>query len=394
MRKKISLGAAITFMLITAAVTFSLTTVYTLQNFNSKISNIKEREAMYSKLAEIDTSVRKNYIGEIDEQELMDAIARGYVSGTGDPYGQYMDAQEYSAYLQSYEGSMVGIGVEVTANTEGYLEIVRVYDGSPAAVAALEAGDVIVSVGGTPITPQTSNDAVQAILGEAGTSVTLGIRRGLEEFVVDLTRREIEIPTVSYRLIDTLGYVKITEFTDATVSQFDDALDYMMQNDVTGLIFDLRDNTGGSVPAVCSILDMLVPEGDLVTVEYSDGTKEVLQESDATEIVLPMVTLTNKMTASSAELFVQVLKSFDKAPSVGETTYGKGVLQTVFKLSDGSALSLTNGRTYAADAESFDGVGISPDYEVVLTAQEQENFASLDETTDPQLAKAISVLTQ
>lgn len=177
MRKKISLGAAITFMLITAAVTFSLTTVYTMQNFNNKISNIKEREAMYAKLSEIDTSVRKNYIGAIDEDKLMDSIASGYLRGIGDPYSQYLSAEDYSAYMRDYEGQLVGIGVEVTGDASGYLRISRVYEGSPAEAAALQKGDLIVSVGGAAITEKSVSDAAKAISGEVGTTVSLGIRR-------------------------------------------------------------------------------------------------------------------------------------------------------------------------------------------------------------------------
>jgi carboxyl-terminal processing protease len=393
-RKKISLGAAITFMLITAAVTFSLTTVYTMQNFNNKISNIKEREAMYAKLSEIDTSVRKNYIGAIDEDKLMDSIASGYLRGIGDPYSQYLSAEDYSAYMRDYEGQLVGIGVEVTGDASGYLRISRVYEGSPAEAAALQKGDLIVSVGGAAITEKSVSDAAKAISGEVGTTVSLGIRRELEEFEVELTRRRMEVPTISYRMIGTLGYIRITDFTEATVDQFDDALDSLLRQDAQGIVFDLRDNTGGSVPALCNMLDMLVPEGELVSVEYSDGSRTLLARSDSSEVLLPMVTITNKNTASASELFVQVLKAYDKAPSVGETTYGKGVMQTLFQLSDGSAVNLTNGKTYAADSENFDGVGIAPDYEVKLSAEEQERFDELDENTDPQLAKALSVLTE
>lgn len=204
---------------------------------------------------------------------------------------------------------------------------------------------------------------------------------------VEIVRRSIEVPMVTYQQYGNVGYIKIKEFHNNTPEQFDTALDRLIADGAQALIFDVRNNPGGTIDSVIAMLDRLLPEGDLVSATYHDGHTEVLGTSDAEEVNLPMVVITNDQTASAAELFAQAIKDYNKGRTVGTQTYGKGVMQTIYPLSDGGALSITVAKYNPPKSANFDGVGVKPDYEVQLTAEQQRDFYDLDETTDPQLAQ-------
>ena len=394
MNKKISLGATITLMIMAAAVTFSITMIYYMDVFNGKVYNLKERETMYSKLSELDRIVRANYIDELDEDALNEALADGYIAGTGDKYARYFTPEEYETYMIDLEGRLVGIGVSAVQDPSGYIQIKEVYADSPASIVGLQAGDLIVKVGDLDVNTETYQQAIEAISGEEGSKVTITYRREAEDTTIEVTRRKVEIPTVFSRMIEgNVGYVQVTEFTDSTATQFSNQVDTLIGQGAQALVFDVRNNGGGTLTSVTQMLDKLLPEGDIVSATYKDGTTEVLATSDENEIDLPMVVLTNQGTASAAELFTQALRDYGKAKSVGETTYGKGTMQTVKKLNDGSAVNITIARYLPPSGVSYDGVGIQPDYEVTLTPDMEENLENLDETTDPQLKKAVEVAT-
>ena len=392
MNKKISLGAAICFMAIAAAISFIVTMYYSLNIFNSKVANVSEREEQYAKLAEIDTIIRNNYLGEIDEEALMDSLADGYVDGLEDKYSVYMNQEEYKQYQQQNAGELIGIGVTATLDDSGYLEVVSVSSESPAEAGGLMAGDMIIRIDDADVLAMGYENAINAIRGEDGTVINITYRRDSEEYTVSITRKRVKDSGISYRMIDTLGYVQIQDFNATTPADFEYAVNDMMSQGATGLIFDLRGNGGGLVSSVAEMLDFLLPEGDLVSQTNSKKETTVLYTSDSDCIDLPMVCLMNGDTASAAELFVCDLRDFQVAELVGETTYGKGVMQTAFPLEDGSAISLTTAYYNPASGVNYHGVGVKPDYEVVLTAEQKQNLANLDENTDPQLMKAISVL--
>ena len=393
MNKKISLGATITLMIMAAAVTFSITMIYYMDVFNGKVYNLKERETMYSKLSELDRIVRANYIGEIDEDALNEALADGYIVGSGDKYARYFTPEEYESYMVDLEGRVVGIGVSAQQDPSGYILVNEVYADSPAAMVGLQAGDLIVKVDELDVNAETYQQAAEAIRGEEGSKVNITYRRDSEDTTIEVTRRKVDIPTVFSRMIDgNVGYVQITEFNESTATQFSNQVDTLIGQGAQALVFDVRNNGGGTLSSVTKMLDKLLPEGDIISAEYKDGTVEVLAKSDENEVELPMVVLTNSRTASAAELFTQALRDYGKAKSVGVTTYGKGTMQTVKKLNDGSAVNITVARYLPPSGVSYDGEGIKPDYEVELTSDMEENLQNLDETTDPQLKKALEVV--
>lgn len=392
MNKKISLGTAVTIVAIVAAITFSVTMVFSMKTFNSKVSNLREREELYSKLAEIDGLIRDIYIGDVDQDVLLDSIANGYIAGIGDKYAKYLTAAEYNEMKRNNEGNTIGIGLEAAKDESGYIKVVSVYSGTPAETAGIQKDDLIVSVDSQDVVATGYNQAIALMKGEAGTTVEITIRRDTEEKTLEVTRKVITIPSVSYRLIEKNGYIKIKEFNDNTVTQFNTAVNALISQGATGLIFDVRDNPGGTLDSVSKILDTLLPEGDIVSATYKNGTTKVLYKSDKKQVSLPMVVLTNSNSASAAELFSQALKDYNKAKTVGEKTYGKGVMQSVYKLVDGSAIDMTVAKFNPPKSPNFDGIGVIPDYEVKLSTEQKKNFSNLDETTDPQLKKAIEVI--
>ena len=392
MNKKVSLGAAICFMAIAAAVTFTITMYFSLNIFNSKIANVTERDNFYDKIAEIDTIVRNNFLEDIDEDRLMDHVADGYMAGLDDPYTYYMNQEEYKAYQMDNAGELVGIGVTVIQDESGYILVKGVEEGSPAENAGIQAGDLIVKVGDIDVLSEGYNEAVTAVRGEEGTTVVLTIRRDNEDLQVEAVRKLIKSTTISYRLSGDNGYIIISKFDETTFDDFKNAVSDLQSQGATGLIFDVRNNPGGLLDSVADVLDYLLPEGPIVSSVNKKGETKMLYESDANCVDLPMIVLCNGETASAGELFSAALRDYKKAELVGVNTFGKGIMQTAYTLADGSALSLTTDYYNPPSGINYHGTGLKPDYEVKLTADQELNLANLDENTDPQLQKAITVL--
>lgn len=338
MNRKISLGVTIALMSLAAAVAIVITAGFSMFNFNNRMLNLRESEVMYSKLTEIDGYVRQNFYGDIDEDQLLNAVAKGYVSGLGDKYARYLTPEEYSAQMADYEAEKASIGISYVMDPSGYIKVVEVYAGSPAEEAGIEKGDLIVEVDGTVVNTENYQDMASLVAGEEGTSLEVVVRHDNNDKDVEIVRRSIEVPMVTYQQYGNVGYIKIKEFHNNTPEQFDTALDRLIADGAQALIFDVRNNPGGTIDSVIAMLDRLLPEGDLVSATYHDGHTEVLGTSDAEEVNLPMVVITNDQTASAAELFAQAIKDYNKGRTVGTQTYGKGVMQTIYPLSDGGAL--------------------------------------------------------
>ncbi len=393
MNKKISLGAAIAYMAIVAAVAVSLTIIWSMNAFNDRVNNIGERETMYSKIAEIDRLVRDGYFGVLDEDALREASAQGYLSGLGDPYAKYLTAKEYETYNKG-EGKYVGIGVVTELDNDGYIKLKEVYPESPAEVAGLKAGDLIVSVDGETATAENYETLVSAFKGEAGTKIALIKRQGNEDSQIEITRRAIDIPTVKATLMDgSKGYIRITSLTSTTAAQFDKQLDKLLNDGALSLIFDIRGLKSDNAKYITDMLDILLPKGPILYAEYRDGTKEVLAESDEKEVAVPMAVLIDDTTKGTPELFAQALRDSGKAKTVGLTTAGKGTLQQDKKLSDGSAVLFTVARYSGPSGNTYDLSGVAPDFEVRWGANAEERALAMgNPELDSALKKAIEYL--
>lgn len=392
MNKKVSLGAAIAFMIVVAGITFCITMMVSVNHFNTMVLNVKSREEMYKKLADVDREARQNFDGKIDEEYLLDSISKGYIKGLGDKYSVYLSKDEYEQRLTDLSGKEVGIGITAQKDESGYLKIIKVINHSPAQIEGIEVGDYIISIDGNDLKTLTFENAERLMNGAVGTKLSLVYRRNGVDTSRDLIRKDIEVPYVELTMIDSNGYIKISDFNDKTASQFKEAVDNAISKGATGLVFDLRNNGGGTLDSVTTMLNMLLPSGEIGTKIDNNGKKTVLGVSDKYEIDLPMVTIINGKTASASELFVAALRDFKKANSVGTLTYGKGVMQTLIKLTDGSAINITTAHFFPPSGNPIDGIGIKPEYEVKLTTEQEQRFSELTLEQDPQFQKAIEVL--
>ncbi len=393
MNKKISLGAAIAFMVVVAGITFCITMMVSLNHFNTMVLNVKSREEMYKKLADVDRKARQNFDGKIDEEALLDSISNGYIKGLGDKYSSYLSKNQYEQRLLDLSGKEVSIGITTVKDESGYLLVTKVINESPANKSGIQVGDHIISIEDTDLKTVNFTNAERLLKGTVGTKLKLIYRRnGVDTLLDNIIRKDIEVPCVEMELIEKNAYIKILEFNDLTYSQFKQAVDNAIKNGATGLIFDVRNNSGGTLNSVSIMLNMLLPSGDIGTKIDNNGKKTILGKSDKYEINLPMATIVNGKTASASELFVSALRDFNKANSVGTQTYGKGVMQTLIKLTDGSAINITTAHFYPPSGDKIDGVGIKPDYEVKLTTEQEKNFDILTFAEDPQIQKAIEVV--
>lgn len=390
MNKKIALGAAIAFMAIVVAATMALTRMWALRSFNGKVNDLVNREERYSKLAMIDDMVRENYHGSIPQEGLMDAIAQGFMKGIGDPYAEYYSASQYQRLQNEYSGKSVQIGIVEAKDDSGYILVTEVYPDSPAMAAGIEAGDLIVKIDDTDVSADNYYEAVASLRGEAGSTVSLTIRRNNEDRELpNITRRFVETPSVSSELlVDQIGLIRFSQFNNTTPDQFIKQVDALIDEGAIGLILDVRGVDTCTIDPVADVLDKLLPSGELVYTSDKSNSLTVLKSSDAREVDLPMAVLINEKTTCEAELFAAVIRDYGKGRLVGTKTFGKGTVQRILPLPDGSgAIRLTTALYLPPSQKSFDKEGIKPDFEVKMN----EDLMALPET-DLQLLKAREVV--
>lgn len=393
MKKKISVSMVITIVLLAMTVTFSVTMIASMKLFDRTVSDVKEKELMYSKLAEIDRTARDSYYTAINDQNLLDMIGTGYVAGLGDKNSKYYTAKEVVALNDTYAGKLMGIGADVVKDSSGYFRIVKVYRDSPAAAAGLTKNDIITKLDDKDIKTLTTDAVNSQLKGEAGTSVRITYLRNAEENLVEVQRNVFDSPTVEFELVGSTGYLKLLTFAKTTPAEMDNAINQMLTQGANALVFDVRGNAGGKLEYAAQCIDQLCPAGTIVSGVYKDGETKVLYTSDATQINVPMTVVTNGSTATGAELFAVSLRDFGKAKIVGAKTAGKGTIQNLFVMSDGSGIDLTVAKMVPGKSESFDGTGIAPDYERTLTPEEELGYYDFTVADDPQLLRAFEVVT-
>lgn len=389
MNKKVSLGVMLSAVFITIAVTFSVTMLLARQSFNNQLSNVSNKQAVYGKIYELDSVVKQNYMSsdDIDYNKLADGVAAGYMSGIGDKYAAYYSAKDYDEILAENSGKRSGLGINVRASDTGDgMTVVSVYKGSPANVAGVKAGDIITTVDGKKVSDIGADAALKTLRAGEGTAVKMTVKRKDQKLEIKATVSEYEIVSVTSELIDQIGLIRISEFNSATVKQFQDELKSLQEKGIKSIMFDVRNNPGGTLDSVAEILDDLLPSGPIVSATYADGTNKVLYTSDDNELKMRMAVIVNGETASAAELFAQALKDYNKAIIVGNQTYGKGVMQTTVRLTDGSAVKYTNAKFNPPKSENFNGVGVTPDVKVDLTSGNEDSYVA-DEQIQAALAQ-------
>lgn len=368
--------------LVTFGLTSAVLGIKIYSNFNNP----------YGKLFQIESLVNDEYYGEVDEARLEDYLASAYIASLGDDYAFYKNAEDGERVEDSFEGNTTGIGITAYSDyTDNSIAVFRVDLGGPADKAGIKVGDKIIAIDGKKVADEGYSNSIKALKRAAGETAEITLLRDGKEKTVKVIYKEFIRQTVYYEVVKDYGYITITAFNEATVKQFEQAYDDLLSQNVKGLIFDLRDNGGGTVKSSCKILDMLVGECDLITYRFADGSKEVDKKSDSKKCELPMAVLVNEDTASAAELFAANLRDMANAPLIGNKTFGKGVVQRTYFLSDGSCIRFTIAEFLPAGGEGFNGKGLSPDSEVSYTDQELENKFTLGKN-DPYLKKAIEQL--
>ena len=342
------------------------------------------------KLSGIQALIQKEYIGEVDEDALQTGICQGYVGALGDPYSAYYDEEQTSALMETTQGEYGGIGVVLTQNLDtGVTTASSVYEDSPAMKAGMKDGDIIYQVEGRDVSGMALEEISGSIKGEKGTTVEITVLRGeeREEVTLTITRDTIQAETVKTRMLeDEIGYLAISEFDSVTLEQYREGLAELTAQGMEGLIVDLRGNPGGNLDTVCEILDLMLPEGLIVYTEDKDGNRQEFTSDEAQEVQVPLAVLVDGNSASASEIYAGAIQDYGIGQIVGTKTYGKGVVQTIYDLKDGTSLKLTVAEYFTPNGRNIDGEGITPDVEV--TYQRDEN----DPEADNQLDRAVKTL--
>lgn len=343
----------------------------------------------------IESLIDKYYLDKIDNDELESYLYKGLMAGLGDPYSTYYTAEEYKELTEDTEGVYRGIGVTMQKDVStGAVTVVKCFEGAPGAEAGLQPQDQLVKVNGEDITDKELSEVVKMIKTSESDTVTLTIlREGESDYrEVEVTLDTVEAPMVEHEILDNkIGYITINQFAETTASQYETALEDLNNQGMERLIVDVRDNPGGLLTSVCDVLDSMLPEELLVYTEDKNGKKSEYNATGTDQFDKPMVILVNGNSASAAEIFSGALQDYKVAKLVGTTTFGKGIVQQIFNLSDGSAVKMTISKYYTPSGRCIHGTGLEPDIEVDLP-DELKNQVSIDKSEDTQLQKAIETV--
>lgn len=346
------------------------------------------------KLNLIDQTLKDFYFDDIDDSKVLDNIYKAYVNAYGDKYTVYYTADEYARIQESSNGAYYGIGVVVRKNDDGTILVVEPYDGAPGKEAGMRKNDVIVTVNGESVADQDLNSVVAKIKGDEGTTVNIGIRRDGSDDITELTvtRRKVEIKTVAYEMLDdSVGLITISEFDKVTAQQFKEAYAQLETLGMKGLVIDIRSNPGGLLNVVVDMLDEILPDGLIVYTEDKYGNRQEYNGSNPDVIDVPLAVLVNGESASASEIFAGAVQDYGAGTIIGTQTFGKGIVQTIRRMSDGSAIKYTMAKYFTPKGQDIHGHGVTPDI-VEELSDEFNNLTEYDASKDNQLQKANEVI--
>lgn len=379
MTKKIRVDIVI-FMIVSVIIITALVTALVI---NKKVSDLTQVQSTYSKLRYMDKLVDERYIGSVDSETLADSVARGYVDGLLDNYAQYYTEKEYETYSAQLSGEYDGIGV-TTAHDGKDFTVVYVSAGSPAESGGLKVGDVISKIGNASVADMSAEEADKLLKVTPGESISIVVMRNGEPKECKVIAAKYKQNTVSYHILGYVGYISISYFNDLTPEYFSDAVDDLILLGAKRLVIDVRNNPGGSIESVVKCVDRLVGTGTVATAVYKKTdeagvSKKIYEAVTPEQVDMDMVVLCNKATSSGGELFAAAMNDFAKAKVIGNTTFGKGTGQTVYKLADGSYFKFTDFAFYPPSGTSFNLTGFTPSIIVNLP----ENVSEVKNFTGP-----------
>ncbi len=342
------------------------------------------------KLGTLKKLIDQAYMGDVQEEELREGIYKGFIGGLEDPYSVYYDEDETRAMIEATEGEYDGIGAVLSQDINtGIVTLVQIYEGSPAMEAGLKDNDILYKVEDLEVTGKDLSEVVTHIKGNKGTKVRLTVYRGEdhEEITVTAVRNTIQAQTVAHRMVDDgIGYIAVSEFDLVTYDQYKQALEELESQGMRSLVVDLRNNPGGNYDTVCDILDLMLPKGLIVYTKDKAGNKDEKFSDDEHQFELPLVVMMNGNSASASEIYAGAIQDYGIGTIVGTQSYGKGVVQQIFDLKDGTSVKLTIAEYFTAKGRNIHGKGITPDVEVEYEENKEKPEA------DNQLDKAMEIL--
>ncbi len=389
---------SIMLIIIVALVTFILTSVFLYNKIGSSyyLSGKTVDSQLLRKIYALKGIIDSEYITDVNEDDLINGAIKGYVEGLGDEYSEYFTKEEMDEFKMETEGNYVGIGVYMAKNTkDNNIIILTPIENSPAEKAGLLPGDIIKKIDDVAYTGEDFEKVSSYIKGKEGTTVKLEIERDGKEITFNIERKNIELyPIKSEVLENNIGYINIDSFDENTKEKFKDVYTELNKKNIKGLIIDLRNNGGGIVDDALEIADYALEKNKVMLVTKDKTQKEEIEKSKSKPIITqPIVLLVNENTASSSEILVAALKENNRATVVGETTYGKGVIQELITLSDGSGVKITIEEYYTPNKNKINGIGIKPDIEVHLP-NGVGSIYNIERKDDTQLQEAIKVLSE
>lgn len=359
----ISKKRALIYSIILVIVTIICTSMFQITLGNKVIisKNLYELYSKYDKLLGLENVIESEYYQKVSEEDLIDGALKGLFEGLNDPYSQYYTSDEFQTLKEQTSGSFVGIGVYIGVNSENdKITIISPIEGSPAQKSGIKSGDVVVKVNRKSIESKTVDEVIKQIKGKENTTVNLTVERDGKEIDFDITRKTIVTKSVSSEVKeDNIGYLRITSFDENTYKEFKENLSNLKEKGIKGLVIDLRDNPGGLLDVCVDIADDLIGEGTIVYTKDNSGKKEYYK-SDKNELDMPMAVLINGGSASASEILTAALVDNNKAVAIGETSFGKGLVQSVKGLKDGTGYKLTTAQYFTPNDNYINGKGITP----------------------------------
>ncbi len=424
MKKKFNLAHVVSIVFIAMTVTFSLTMTVSTQMFEDRVSAVTQKEELFEKLSDIDSIVRENYYFAIEETTLNDNLANGYIRGLTDVESTYYTSTQMQTLQDVSQGKSFGLGIEIykSRDHQGYMYVYKVHEGSPADIMGIETGSFIKSIDGVSTVQMTIESAQGLLTSTEPKSVKLEIisledalipvvtegvalASEISEEEVEETEKEEET-TATYGEVELIhavydtqvmdskkigdyGYIDINMLTERSASDFEYALNNLISQGITGVVVDLRDNASKEFDYAAEVADIMAKEGTIMSATYQSGETKVLYTSNETSTDLPIVVITNEGTGYAAEMLAVILKDSNGAKTVGATTMGKGTIQSVFRLTDGSGIELTIASLVPTISEGYNGTGLKPDYEKLY---ETEITYELPVEEDIQVQRSFEVL--